>query len=256
MHLWLCYCLGLLSTQVLAFSSRPRNDSIPPEAITASKHYSEDSSCLVVVFGRPGAGKSTVAERALELLKQEQQEKHPKDDDSQLNHVALGLDLDVCVPEWMRDNFSNGIYPTVPQRLAFAQDCCDYVQEQLFKSSHSSVAATAIISFSFVNTDLRNVFRKHFPHARWILIDTSKDQAMERIRQRKGHFYKEVSGRNSNTKATKVNEDDVDNSDWKFAPVTFDHTVLDGTHPIDKNAKRVVSILKERASFLLDKTQD
>ena len=44
----------------------------------------------LVIFGRPGAGKSTIAERLVA---------HP-------DANAYNLDLDVCVPRWMRDNLS------------------------------------------------------------------------------------------------------------------------------------------------------
>jgi energy-coupling factor transporter ATP-binding protein EcfA2 len=53
---------------------------------------------LVVVFGRPGSGKSTIADAATGLLTDE-------------GRSILRLDLDVCVPQWMKDNFANGIYP-------------------------------------------------------------------------------------------------------------------------------------------------
>ena len=51
---------------------------------------------MVVISGPSGAGKSTVAKAALELAQQRGVQQ------------CLGLDLDCCVPQWMRDNFANG----------------------------------------------------------------------------------------------------------------------------------------------------
>ena len=60
---------------------------------------------MVVIFGRPGAGKSTVAHAALELAQQR-------------GIQCLGLDLDSCVPQWMRDNFANGELLSSGQQLS------------------------------------------------------------------------------------------------------------------------------------------
>ena len=65
----------------------------------------------LIIFGRPGAGKSTIAERLIA---------HP-------DANAYNVDLDVCVPQWMRDNFAKGVYPTLAERQAFASDAADYV---------------------------------------------------------------------------------------------------------------------------------
>jgi gluconate kinase len=107
-----------------------------------------------------------------------------------------------------------------------------------------------IVSFSFVNTDLRTVFRQRFPHANWVLINTTETEAQRRIEQRQGHFYKGKQQQHVQvepndpiqyettkttmkdmTTGTKQQNDDHDNnnSDWEFAPVTFDHVVLPGT---------------------------
>eukprot|EP00814_Leptocylindrus_danicus_P005689 CAMPEP_0116047302 /NCGR_PEP_ID=MMETSP0321-20121206/28791_1 /TAXON_ID=163516 /ORGANISM="Leptocylindrus danicus var. danicus, Strain B650" /LENGTH=81 /DNA_ID=CAMNT_0003529117 /DNA_START=190 /DNA_END=435 /DNA_ORIENTATION=+ len=69
----------------------------------------EQNVPIVVVFGRPGAGKTTIAEAADKLLK----DKHNVEE-------IITLDLDVCIPQWMKDNFTNGIYPTLAQRDQFA----------------------------------------------------------------------------------------------------------------------------------------
>lgn len=62
---------------------------------------------MVVVFGRPGAGKTAVADRAVELLLL-----HPQQQSLRSSSILrpIGLDLDVCVPQWMRDNFAKGFY--------------------------------------------------------------------------------------------------------------------------------------------------
>ena len=105
-----------------------------------------------------------------------------------------------------------------------------------------------IISFSFVNTDLRIVFRNSFTEAHWILVDTSDDLAKERISKREGHFYK-------NTENTKeVEEDDTttnakgkddDNSEWNFQPVTFPHMILNGRQDVEVNATQIMECIEK-----------
>ena len=174
---------------------------------------------MVIVFGPPGAGKSTIADRASDLATQPLQ----------------ALDLDVCVPQWMKDNFAQGIYPTLEQRIEFAQQASDYVLLQ------QQTERPCLISFSFVNTDLRDVFRKAFPEAQWALVDVPETELQRRIQEREGHFYK---GKQQSTEET-IQPKDHDNSDWEFAPVTFPHTVLNGLRPIDENAQVVLSLLEQ-----------
>ena len=190
----------------------------------------------VVVFGSPGAGKTTVADTVVELMASEK------------DFMCLGLDLDACVPQWMRDNFANGIYPTLKQREAFALDCCDFVDKQLLEKRNNGASKLAtIISFSFVNSDLRDVFRGRFPHAKWMLVDTSENVATRRINMRQGHFYTgEKKGASKHEESPSDGAtDDADNSEWKFAPVSFDHVVLDGTEAVETNAKRVLDVLRK-----------
>lgn len=196
---------------------------------------------MVIVFGRPGAGKTTVATAAVEKFK--------AIDDSK-NVVCLKLDLDACVPQWMKDNFLNGIYPTLRQRQEFARDCCNYVRNELNQiRKNCSVNVASIVSFSFVNTDLRDIYRTSFPDASWVLMDTSEDEATRRIRAREDHFYKgntSSDGTSSDLESVQEGEGgvhDVDNSEWNFAPVTFPHVSLDGNQPIDENAEKVLGIL-------------
>lgn len=219
---------------------------------------------IIVIFGRPGAGKSAVADAAIA-----QAEAAGIDN-------ALALDLDVCVPQWMRDNFAKGIYPTLQQRKEFALSACDYVDSKLSSDSTSANAvvenddiessvdvSAAIISFSFVNTDLRDVFRERFPHALWALMDVTDEVAKERIDAREGHFYKgappaggeignleekpdgvvDVVVVADNSSNGKQDELDVDNSEWNFAPVTFSHTILNGNEDVEVNAKKVVGLM-------------
>ena len=163
----------------------------------------------------------------------------------------VGLDLDVCVPQWMRDNFAKGQYPTLAERQAFATTACDYVEASLAEVAKEGEDPTTtnllgtIVSFSFVNTDLRDIFRRRFPAAQWYLMDTSEAEAAERIRQRQGHFYKgKVQGETTTDTQQQQQEkeeaapskSESDNKDWNFAPVTFDHVVLDGTKSVAENA--------------------
>eukprot|EP00420_Gonyaulax_spinifera_P001694 CAMPEP_0197930110 /NCGR_PEP_ID=MMETSP1439-20131203/104944_1 /TAXON_ID=66791 /ORGANISM="Gonyaulax spinifera, Strain CCMP409" /LENGTH=110 /DNA_ID=CAMNT_0043552787 /DNA_START=21 /DNA_END=349 /DNA_ORIENTATION=- len=99
----------------------------------------------------------------------------------------MRLDLDVCVPEWMRENFKQGIYPTLEQRATFAGEAAGHVESRIAESE--STPRLVVISFSFVNDDLRAVFRTRFPAAQWFLMDTAEEDAEQRIAARQGHFY-------------------------------------------------------------------
>uniref|UniRef100_A0A7S2K7C5 Uncharacterized protein n=1 Tax=Leptocylindrus danicus TaxID=163516 RepID=A0A7S2K7C5_9STRA len=192
----------------------------------------EQNVPIVVVFGRPGAGKTTIAEAADKLLK----DKHNVEE-------IITLDLDVCIPQWMKDNFTNGIYPTLAQRDQFAGEACDYVHDQI----KTRTPKGAIISFSFVNNDLRNVFRSRFTGAHWMLVDTSAKEAEERIKRRNPeHFYKgaaasidEPKSANDGTPSVK----DQDNCEWKFDDVDFKHTILNGLSSIESNAALVTDAI-------------
>jgi gluconate kinase len=226
--------LKALSTQMLAFDVLKSARDCPK----------------VVVFGRPGAGKTTVANAAVEKFKTLDECK---------NAVCLGLDLDVCVPQWMKDNFANGNYPTLAQRQEFAKDCCKYVENELEENwQNGSVKhLSTIVSFSFVNTDLRDIFRSSFPDTKWVLVDTTEEAASQRMNARDDHFYKgdttsKIASDSSNDEVEAENgsdKPDADNSDWQFAPVTFPHVILDGNRPIDDNAGKVLDVLLETAGI-------
>ena len=101
-----------------------------------------------------------------------------------------------------------------------------------------------IVSFSFVNTDLRVAFRDAFPDAHWILVDTHKDLAQERILCREGHFYKAESLNNSEVAKNSSNETI---SEWEFQPVDFPHVLLDGRDTADTNAKLLLEFIERSA---------
>lgn len=254
-----------------------------------------DHPPMVIVFGRPGAGKTTVAERAAALLLEQCQNSNGnniQNDDggdegcatNGNDYHVLALDLDVCVPQWMKDNFAKGLYPTLAQRLEFAELACAHVETkhqehqqqrllvQPYESGQDALTPTIpttiiIVSFSFVNTDLRHAFRQRFPHAKWALVDTSEDEAQRRIEQRRGHFYKgrrpppplqqgdddDETTDAPNTTSTSVVKStgtsgtaiqDENNADWEFAPVTFDHLILPGDESVERNAERVVDLVR------------
>lgn len=173
---------------------------------------------IVVLFARPGAGKSTVAERTLKLL-----------DESE----CIALDLDVCISAEMKENFSNGVYPTSEERIRFMQSACDYVAS-ILRLQDKERCKACLVSFSFVNSDLRKVFRKRFHHSKWVLLDITQDVANERIALREDHFYK--------------GEPDVDSkqqgNEWKFEVIDFPHTILDGLDSIQANAEKLANILR------------
>lgn len=116
-----------------------------------------------------------------------------------------------------------------------------------------------IVSFSFVNTDLRQEFTKRFPYAEWILVDTDKSLAEERILSREDHFYKGSVDTSSDHTAKDVKEDgpttkavgrsdtpDDDNSEWEFKPVDFPHFILDGKHEVGTNAQKIADIIQNQ----------
>lgn len=181
---------------------------------------------IVVCFGRPGAGKTTISNKALELIHLE-------------NRAVNSVDLDICIPQAMKDNFAKGIYPTLEERELFAHAACDYVQQ---KRNGYDLSTPIIISFSFVNTDLRTIFMSRFPEAKWVLIDVSEGTAQSRINLRLGHFYK------GNLKGSIAQDDHPkritkDNAEREFAPVDFEHICLDGLKPIEENARYLANIV-------------
>jgi ATP:corrinoid adenosyltransferase len=269
---------------------------------------------MVVVFGRPGAGKSTIAHRAVQKAAaaaatsiRQNIDINTSDDTKNVTTTTthavsavtttattvIGIDLDVYVPQWMKDNFAAGIYPNLQQRQDFAHVMCQSLQEELWlhkqqqqelqnASSTLSAAVTssdnnksddsmvqqvaAIVSFSFVNNDLRDIFRCHFPAASWVLLDTTEQEAQRRIRERTGHFYKgspdEITITTTSATSTKATatatttkppeggesgqsstSSAADNADWKFGAVTFQHVILNGNDPIDTNADIVIQTL-------------
>lgn len=193
---------------------------------------------ITIIFGRPGAGKSSIASRVCSTLKGENEEKKLC--------VCHYMDLDDCVPQWMKDNFSLGIYPTLNQRIEFAHEACKYVRESLENSTLDLKDGTlphhVLISFSFVNQDLREIFRAEFPEARWILVDTPEKEAERRIECRQGHFYNGAP-RTVDQKLQVLKNQNFSCSDeeWKFYPVTFPHISLNGMNPIEDNSKKVIA---------------
>ena len=53
---------------------------------------------MYVICGGPGSGKTSLSNAVIKTFSEAQ---------------CFALDLDVCVPPWMRENFARGIYPTV-----------------------------------------------------------------------------------------------------------------------------------------------
>lgn len=144
------------------------------------------------------------------------------------------------------------MYPTLAERFEFISTACDYVSDRVDENQSGNKPLVQIISFSFVNTDMRVEFRKRFPHSEWILVDTSKDLAEERILSREDHFYKGSGGTQNNdvkddptTKSTESSDAaDVDNSEWEFKPVDYPHVILDGNDEVATNAQKVVDVIQ------------
>jgi len=156
------------------------------------------------------------------------------------------------------------MYPTFAERQQFASAACDYVDDaialektQISQEEESGGTLdsnlAAVVSFSFVNQDLRDYFRQRFPQTKWVLINTTEMEADLRIQQRENHFYKGKDGaegkieRELPTKDIEENTKE-DNPDWEFDPVDFEHISLDGKCSIDQNAKQVLDIILETAA--------
>ncbi len=114
-----------------------------------------------------------------------------------------------------------------------------------------------VVSFSFVNTDLRTVYRTRFPHAEWILMDVSEQEASKRINERKGHFYKGVKPREEigkesvsitqdRTEESNAETEECCNNNWKFAEVDFFHEVLDGKDAVETNGDKIFELIRLR----------
>lgn len=112
------------------------------------------------------------------------------------------------------------------------QDACTYLSTQL----QMQQPQCCIVTFSFVNDDMRQVFRRNFPAARWVLIEASEQLAEARLTQRRGHFYKG---------APKADVGVGRSAEWDFEPVgtAFEHTVIDGTLAVEDSARRVLDLV-------------
>lgn len=186
---------------------------------------------LTHAYRSPGAGKTTISESAVRTL------------NSASNVDVLYEDLDVCVPQWMRENFGRRVYPTLHQRNEFMKTACQHVENSMAEKKETirdGRRLVVIVSFSFVNTDLRDGFRSHFPDATWILIDSDEVLASERIAAREGHFYKNAEKSRSGEDASSSEE----NSQWEFKQVSFDHVALDGRDTIESNTMKIVRLVE------------
>jgi gluconate kinase len=203
-------------------------------------------SRMVVIFGRPGSGKTTIATMVHDQINHRMKIKESKSINS--HH----LDLDICIPTWMKENFVKGIYPTHAERIEFANQACDYVDQEvqifakhcnLNKKDITSIPTIQLVSFSFVNEDIRAVYRERFPDAIWVLIDTDEIEAQRRISLREGHFY---SGKplTNELKCDEITDSqsafERDDDEWSFAPVTFHHVRLDGRNTAEENAQHIL----------------
>ena len=227
---------------------------------------------MIIIFGKPGAGKTSVANAATNNIILQSRERYTDDNDKRSvdeskqhsQSCCVGLDLDICIPAWMRRNFSKGIYPSLEQRAVFAESACDYVETEVRKArdllveDDDDASISVIIAFSFVNNDLRGTFRSRFPNAAWVLVDVTDDLAQDRIDQRVDHFYKGAPVEKLEEEETPNSEETLDSEEtgrsrstenndgeWNFAPVNFHHIVLDGKHSIAHNAGRVADICME-----------
>ena len=181
----------------------------------------EKNKLIVVLFGRPGSGKSTIAEASMKL---------------EFSKTWKYIDLDNCITDLMKENFSKGIYPTVKEREAFINSCCKYTRTEYDKFANHENFNVLLVTFSFVNIDMRIIYRNFFPNSKWVLVDTDESEASQRIKLRKDHFY-------DNTVDKKKIEGEDCTNDWNFDPVDFEHKHLDGRSSVDSNAQEIANFI-------------
>lgn len=204
------------------------------------------------------------------------QQKHEEIDEELEEINLLHLDLDCCIPQWMKDNFSKGIYPTLEERNSFSKGACEYVLSEA-KSHFNDFPKDScvdegrsgiMISFSFVNHDIRDFFLQYFKATistginqkvnfciHWLLINTTADEANRRISQREDHFYENLAPESSDDDKTKAQKElekaegiEEENSEWDFAPVHFDHLDLDGLTSLPDNAEIAIDFMIQTLS--------
>jgi gluconate kinase len=197
----------------------------------SSSSSSSASIPIFVIFGRPGAGKTTIAS---EIQKQPQilpASINQGNTTTAAHHSFLHIDLDVCVSQKMKDGFSSGIYPSSTERINFMDKACDFVKGCI--DTRRSGCNACIVSFSFVNSDLRHAFRRRFPHSKWILVEASPVLAQNRITRREGHFYKH---KDDNT---------LKGSEWDFAPIDFECFSVRADNPVNANVALILNYIHE-----------
>lgn len=176
----------------------------------------EKGACIphAVLFGRPGAGKTTTA-KAIQDMKAE-------------NGIKLvPFELDPYVPKEIIDVFMAGGYPSVEMRVAFVEKCTEIVKairETLAEATEggSTLKVGLLVIQAFPHEDMRAVYRAAFPDAEWFLVDTADEVAGERVRAREGHFYKH------------------DTLPVPFEEIDFPHTAYEGTTDPAENAKQIL----------------
>ena len=269
---------------------------------------------IYVLFGRAGAGKSTLGESVLSSLRSEEEDFLldkflDEPDPNNLVSSYLLLDLDVCIPSDMKENFTKGIYPNIEERSKFAHEACYYVNNEIdsrrkklteqnkqlsslfsrpFHTKEETLGSkqsvddktyqaqnansmTILISFSFVNEDLRNIFRSYYPGAHWLYIETPASVAYRRIDERKGHFSKNknVPGAITLDSAVNNNDDTIPvsnitntpplqqmNSDWTFAKVNFPHFIVNGKRSIVQNTIEILRIINKTGGNIVFNSSD
>jgi hypothetical protein len=269
-----CSSFPLISSSI---SSNPHSSSTNRRIIIVHNHHVDTLDILpqpnrddhiqyrmLVIFGRPGSGKTTIATRVHDKLYAAQNNNSRITLNSKIHYYLHLVDLDVCIPSWMKENFIRGVYPTHAERMDFASQACDYVDQQIqlvVNDCHHLTGNTKrtsmpdcpilylLVSFSFVNEDLRAVYRQRFPDAIWILMDTDEVESQRRISIREGHFYpgkpKQHGSPGDDSLSSQDCQEDVFNHDeWSFAPVTFDHVRLDGSNTVEENVRRILALIE------------
>ncbi len=159
---------------------------------------------FVILFGWPGSGKSTVGKLVSEKM------------------GYLFYDMDVTLPESMKEKLRNGILITEEEIEGYVKVMIEDIDTLLKKGS-------VVASLSLFLNKHRLLFKDKFSEAQCFSLDVSQDILQQRLHERKEHFF----------------DDKLFNEILSvYEPVNFDHISIDADKDLDSVVKEVISHIK------------
>ena len=159
---------------------------------------------LVVLFGWPGSGKSSVG-KAVSL--------------------KLGYrfyDMDVTLPEPMKEKLRKGVLVTEEEINGYVQEVIKDIDSLLKKES-------VVASLSLFLNKHRLLLKQRFPEATFFSLEAQLDILKKRLHERKNHFFDETL---------------FDETLSVYEPVNFDHVSIDADHDLHSVIEEVISHIK------------